>query len=153
MTGRDRLVELLEEATHHRVKVREGFTPEEHRRAVCEMVADVLLASGAVIVPPVKLGDVVYIPAGGPKNKRCAIYEKQVIGLHIIGEDLRIRRKNRVIESYVILRAEFGDVYHVPMAKLGKTFFLTKEDAVRAAQQTTKGEDGNGKDENPRETP
>lgn len=84
-------------------------------------VATDLIESGAVIVPPCKIGDTVYVVNGDSEP-----IEKQVIGLHLVGEGLRLRRKNRSRESYIILRSELHDeVLHVPVSKLGETLFTT----------------------------
>ena len=102
MTDRDRLIELLS-ATHT-----ETDDYKEQARLHDEYIADHLLANG-VIVPPCKVGDKLYIIATVSKD----IVESVVIGLWIADE---------VFSILTIHGTIVGE-------NLGKTIFLTKEEA------------------------
>ena len=75
-----------------------------------ERLADYLLANG-VIVPPCKVGDKVYMLE--------TQYAKYV--------------KDYIVESYGIpVKTPFGHYAIIPFSKIGKTIFLTKEEAEQA---------------------
>lgn len=108
MTDRDRLIELIDDFVYN-IDVTKWYS-EEHD----EGLADHLLANG-VIVPPCKVGDMVY-----KINGSCI-------------EKFKVARF--VISSYGI-RAE--DLYGVQVAlkdDFGKTVFLTQEEAKQVLKE------------------
>ena len=108
MTDRDRLIELIEQA--------EGLKNNDFPSV--EEIADHLLASG-VIVPPCKVGDVVYyIPFGS------TITKWEIRSIEIMQDDI-VFHCGRIF----FLNYDFG-----------KTVFLTKEEA----EQALKEHDNNG---------
>ena len=116
---RDRLVELLKQADKYASGV---CTDYDEAQKVC---ADFLLANG-VIVPPVVLGSShkIYIPIGGT----TVVYETKVYGIGI-DEDGDI----------VINPKEYPeDVISIAGANIGKTVFLTKEEAEKALAERSK---------------
>ena len=106
MTERERLVELLKNVPRN-------------TRSFYAQFADYLLANG-VIVPPVKVGDMVYILAG-PFGKK---YEQDVCEGFYIGNNgvLQVRTRNKK-----------GN--HGTYGVIGETVFLTKEEAEKALKE------------------
>ena len=99
MTERERLIELI----------RFGYgkgRANENVKQVEETIADYLLANG-VIVPPCKVGDVVYVITDCTGDMR-----RTVTGF----------TQNSIL-SYAMT---------LPMNKIGKTVFLTREEAEKA---------------------
>ena len=101
---RDRLIEIIKKVPYG---VSVGAKFEQH---FCEKVADCLLENG-VIVPPVKVGDIIYV------LDVCA---------------------TKIIERKVteISQSEWGTIYihsfgfGYPETSIGKTVFLTREQAL-----------------------
>jgi hypothetical protein len=103
--SRDRLVELIDKA----VKQDEFMYPADVETA---SIADHLLANG-IIVPPCKVGDVLWIPSAYP-NK---VYSKVI-------KEILIHEKDGEIGKYV-----YASSAYFPFENIGKTVFLTKEEA------------------------
>lgn len=117
---RDRLTELISQAQY-----KGGL--------VCNL-ADFLLANG-VIVPPVNVGQTVWLYNKNRKN----IYKNTVVALKVRGES---RHKNKVKVEY---RNVFGEssFREYTWAQIGKQVFLTEKDAVEALAEDLRNEDNN----------
>ena len=116
---RDRLIELIEEAAQ--------MWDENPLSSFNEVCADHLLANG-VIVPPVRVGQTVYTTVCyGIKDWR--IQESMII---------KICYKQGLDEPYLeVIEKVVGDkggcsYFSIPLHHLGKTVFLSREDAERA---------------------
>lgn len=77
-----------------------------------EYIANYLLANG-VIVPPCKVGDVLWIPSVN-SNK---VYSKVV-------KDILIREKDGEVGKYI-----YASSAYFPFENIGKSIFLTREEA------------------------
>lgn len=114
---RDRLIELINKV----LKEQFDFVPLD--KAI--KVADALLADG-VIVPPCKIGDMVYQVIGHYDYIR----ECEVVGYHL-GEFSDLRGHKR--KPYLICRSDSSHyLSHLDIDKIGKTVFLTREEAEAA---------------------
>lgn len=118
---RDRLIELLEST---------GMVESESR---CEIIAQELLAAG-VIVLPCKVGDKVYrIWSAGNHGKSVA--EFVVTNVSQIMENtwvIRYKKQSKILYSTpTIYQCNFNDI--------GKTVFLTKEEAEKALAERREG--------------
>ena len=116
---RDRLIELLK-SPHKAEQLRQtGVDIGKYEDDCVEaMIADFLLANG-VIVPPVKIGQTVYVVSryyGG----LWRIHECRVFDLTIYEKHIFMRLVDR---DY-----NFG----MEISEIGKTVFLTKEEAEKA---------------------
>jgi hypothetical protein len=113
MTDRDRLIELIRQAKD---KTPCSYNPdidcEDIVCSACEngSIADYLLANG-VIVPPCKVGDKLYV---------VGVFTGQVIPTVVIGIDYTANDMLLHLDN-----SNFVSVVH----QLGKTVFLTKEEA------------------------
>ena len=112
---RNRLIKLLKQA-------------DEYARGVCidndeaqEVSADHLLAKG-VIVPPFKVGDVVYKVVADKRVKHP--YECKVVGLWCSADE---RYNSAHLARYV--DGVCHTTFSVPWMEFGKTIFLSKEEA------------------------
>ena len=91
-----------------------------------EGIADYLLDNG-IIVPPVKVGDKVYeLEFGG-------YYERIVVGYHYTQE-----HPNWKNNDYICVIGKYcNPVRHINTARIGKTVFLTQEEAEKALKENT----------------
>ena len=138
MTERERLIELIEEGTRiaydksleevrRIVKENHHFNSATDRTvSVSEMVADFLLSNG-VIVPPVKVGDTVYeirengrSPISGRRFDRC-ITTVQMLDCAAIRKSTLYAKEKRYAKNDSV--------------RLGKTVFLTREEAEKALEE------------------
>lgn len=114
---RDRLVDLINEAKDEYPTI-----PPVNccKPTFAYYLADRLLANGA-IVPPCKVGDIVYMVTPGGR-----IHEKKVLGsASVVGLNLRDEiwmKHSFTCESALVFNED----------DIGKTVFLTREDAERA---------------------
>lgn len=116
MNERDRLIELIQNAV-------DGCA-----RHWAEIIADYLLANG-VIVPPVKVGDTAYeLRARGLEEVGC---RKRYADYAISGQKRMDNAVRRGLELYV--REKYFTKTDVP--RLGKTIFLTREEAEQALKE------------------
>lgn len=114
---RDRLIELISQ-----IQYMGGLE--------CKL-ADYLLANG-VIVPPVKVGQTVWV-----YNKfRANVYENTVVSVKIKGES---RHKNRITVEYHNALGE-SSFRKYTWAQIGKQVFLTEQDAVEALAEDLRSE-------------
>ena len=109
MTDRDRLIKLIENSFLKEYENRDFITEE--------YTADYLLANG-VIVPPCKVGDKLYIIASISQE----IIESVVIGMWIVEDSISILTIHGTILN----------------DSLGKTVFLTKEEAEEKLKELSK---------------
>ena len=128
MTERERLIEILTK----------GQPPFNPLNDVCiEKLADYLLANG-VIVPPCKVGQTVYVD---PKTWRSAylwinyphifIKDKHYIVADVVA--IVKTRKQTLIKLGTYNQTTYTREYErYPISAIGKTVFLTKEEAEQA---------------------
>jgi hypothetical protein len=105
--SKERLVELLGNAP---IGVNGITLLDKHEQKVIEEVADYLIANG-VVVPPCKVGSKVYWQNMGGK-----ITEATVIKL-------------------LQARVDNGFEYDIPFEEIGKTVFLSREEAEKALRK------------------
>jgi hypothetical protein len=126
MTERERLINLLK-SPHKAEQLRQmGVSIGNYEDDCIEaMVADFLLAKG-VIVPPCKVGDTVYTVI----FKSKFIRSDKVVGFHL-GKFPTLRGHARK-EYLVCYNIHTYSLSHIDIAQIGKTVFLTKEEAEKA---------------------
>ena len=112
MTDRDRLIELIKKGVDISRNVTGLFSWGD--------VADYLLANG-VIVPPCKVGDMVYLIPTYNGKPYCGITEDKVQMIGVTSRGVHIKARNH------------HD--HNKMYVLGKSVFLTKEEAEKALKE------------------
>lgn len=124
MTYKNRLIELLTKKQDYGVEL--GV----HRAIIDnDVLADYLIANGAIF-PPCKVGDVLYeICERRRNNKWEKVIAKRVVHGIEIGLD-------------GLLFARCGTTIIVPLSGLGKTVFLTREEAEKALERS-KGNETN----------
>lgn len=91
---------------------------------------------------PCKVGDTIYQivycydRTTYPATKYPDHYvEKEVVGIHICDSRLRVNAlSNKKYRDYLIVGI-CNAVEHIPFAKIGKTVFLTKEEAEKALKE------------------
>ena len=107
---RDRLIELIKDAE-------KAFPKDKPVLDIEEFVADHLLANG-VIVPPCKVGDWVYMLRNGEihRNHICQVHISQTYAQTFF--------------------SCYGEKFGVE--QIGKTVFLTKEEAEKALERSAK---------------
>lgn len=121
MTERERLIELMKDAE---TKVQKTLK-EKISLDLTEWLgiyADYLLANGA-IVPPCKVGDTVYEIC---ERRRSGKWQKVIVERVVHGIEIGIDN---------ILTARCGTTTYVYLSRLGKTVFLTKEEAEKALEE------------------
>ena len=111
---RERLIELLKKANY--IVKRNGFEFNAN------VMADYLLSEG-VIVPPCKIGDVVYV-TDIINGKICECEVISITGF--AGEENTLIEYKTPKEVFDIFS------YECPDTEIGKTVFLTKEEAEQA---------------------
>ena len=122
MTDRDRLIELLYPAVADVIDNRKGLVE----------IADYLLANG-VIVPPCKVGDVVYevntkYPKAPYVNRYIVVAFHITSGKNILGH----KKPSHAVVSVDYLPSLSKRIY---LDNFGKTVFLTKEEAEQALKE------------------
>ncbi len=63
--------------------------------------------------------------------------EEPVVGMHICDSRLRVNAlSNKKYRDYIIVKCNnTNQLHHIPIAKIGKTVFLTKEEAEKALEE------------------
>lgn len=114
---RDRLVELLKTASYYL----------DEQDVLCNRIADHLIANG-VIVPPVKLGQTIFI--------------LEDIGIQTLPEivPLNVYRINFTISEdglyfHIVCVTENRSIQHIRGEDFGKTVFLTKAEAEQKLKE------------------
>ena len=124
MTERERLIELIKQGDKTFADKYTGKVMS-HIDEVYEFVADYLLANG-VIVPPCKVGDVVYKPIITDDTHEPVIWDITIT-------DISIDIGGLLNESYAIGIICKGDSSILfDFDEFGKTVFLTREEAEKA---------------------
>ena len=118
MSEKERLIELLKQTNG-------AIYWDSSDKDFIDKVADHLLANG-VIVPPCKVGDVVYkITPNG-----LFIKDYEVVGFHL-GDFLTLRGHKR--KPYLVSYDRTSRyLKHITLDEIGKTAFLTREEAEAA---------------------
>ncbi len=122
MNERERLIEILSKTIYPK----KGVDP-------AEVVADYLLDNG-VIVPPCKVGQMVYVKWRSNKACEYGIYPAKVYALRW---DVKKNNFRVCVEGKFQISAYGGTYTHYYSAtfawdNVGKTVFLTKEEAEKA---------------------
>ena len=151
MTERERLIKLIEDGTRiaydrsleevrRIVKENHHFNSATDRTvSISEMVADYLLENG-VIVPPVKVGDIVYID-NAPHNvvyitieedgiSYCAKYDCDEY------ECCKECPFAKEISFGEVIMCEGNEYHEFTASDIGKTVFLTREEAEKALEES-----------------
>ena len=122
MTDRDRLIELIKQKQNGGWR----FITGEYTTDVSnECLADHLLANG-VIVPPCKVGDIVY-----------ALYNGKVLKASIFSMQIETGDNNYI---YMLKLKIFDNFFQFKTFWLGRNVFLTKEEAEEKLNELNKGE-------------
>ena len=118
---RDRLIELVETA---KCEWKDKVLAKEKVEYLAEYIADHLLAAG-VILPPVALGSrhKIYYPVKGTS----VVYETKVYGIGVDEDGDMVINPMAYPEKVIEMRG------------VGKTIFLTKEEAERALEERREG--------------
>lgn len=121
MSERERLVELLKQNCH--CKDKDCSNCNSNGICFTHREADYLLEN-CVIVPPVKVGDTVYVIPKYNGNPYCGVQQDkvQMIGKTSRGIHIKTRNKSSFNKTYMF----------------GKTAFLTKEQAEKALKGADK---------------
>ena len=128
MTYRDRLIELMSHKQQYGIATEEPpealYTIENHQ------VADYLLSNN-VIVPPCKVGDTLWVVWSLTKSSKKYVFPVRVYALRYDDKKNNIRvcaNGEFKIESY---NGYYTHYYRgtFPQENVGKTVFLTKEEA------------------------
>ena len=119
MTERERLIELLESGCYEAFSKCKGDNKD---KKLCEFLADYLLASD-IRVSPVKAGDKIYEICERRKGDKWVkiISERVVHGVEICANNCMIIR--------------CGTTLSVFLSDIGKTVFLTREEAENALKE------------------
>lgn len=126
MTDRERLIELLNDFAYD-IILCDTCEILDRDCAACEneRLAEYLLENG-VIVPPCKVGDMVYYPWVYDDNKGIAFTEVENIKIYVNGIPL-------------VFVKNLGSDMPIPTAfypeNFGKTVFLTREEAERKLRE------------------
>ena len=112
MTDRERLIDLMIDAKR----------TEPETGSFTEYLADYLLEHG-VIVPPCKVGDRVYEITG---RKTVSVYKVRAIRVELFGLFIEWD----IVEGFV-----WQSLSGINADEIGKTVFLTREDAERALKE------------------
>ena len=123
MTERERLIELLKKAPYGANAI---TLSDKHKDSILGEIADYLLENG-VIVPPCCIGDTVYEirengknPISGKRFDRC-ITTVQMLDCAAIRKSTLYAKEKRYAKNDSV--------------RLGKTVFLTREEAEKALEE------------------
>ena len=128
MTDRDMLIEIFKktEYTPFPEMTMKSNLGNQFTDYALNHIVDELLANG-IIVLPCKVGDKIYSIIYQKKNVVSHILIEEYVGIHLSNApDLRgHRRKNYII----VWNENTNSIRHIDINKIGKTVFLTKEEA------------------------
>lgn len=122
MNERDRLIELLDKKQYYGSATGLGVNYIQNSE-----LADYLLENG-LIVPPCKVGDIVYKIINDKRVKKP--YKCKVIGFWHSGDE---SCNNIHLAHYV--NGVFESSFSVPFTEIGKTVFFTGEEAENALKE------------------
>lgn len=136
MTERKRLIELLKKAPYGANAI---TLSDKHKDSILGEIADYLLENG-VIVPPVKMGDIVYID-NAPHNvvhitieedgiSYCAKYDCDEY------ECCKECPFAKEISFGEVIMCEGNEYHEFTASDIGKTVFLTREEAENALKES-----------------
>lgn len=94
-------------------------------------LADYLITNG-VIVPPVRVGQVVWVY----NKSKANVYENTIVSVKIKGES---RYKNKITVEYHNARGE-SSYRKYTWAQIGKQVFFTEQDAIEALAEDLRSE-------------
>ena len=124
MTERERLIELLKKAPYGANAI---TLSDKHKDSILGEIADYLLENG-VVVPPVKVGATVY----------CTDSSRHLIKpLEIIGFEVDYTKR---ICKYYCRGGDYTPAWFKP-AEMGKTVFLTREEAEKVLVERSEHSD------------
>ncbi len=131
---RDRLIRLIAEANQKSIEAK-PWTP----RQAIEIIADHLLANG-VIVPPCKAGDTLWVNWGYCKSKE----ETRPVKVYALRFDTKKNNMRICVEANFEISSYGGSYTHYyngtfAWNSVGKTVFLTKEEAEAALAERSGG--------------
>ena len=118
----ERLIELMRQAEFAYLDFSKMYPYE---KSLTDFTADYLLANG-VIVPPCKVGDVVYKPIITDDTREPAIWDITISQISIETGKLF----NEAYAVGTICKSNSGESFD--FKEIGKTVFLTKEEAEQA---------------------
>ena len=129
MTDRERLVELRDTMTKMCRLQACGFCKYKSFKPCCvsEAIADTMISNG-VIMPPVQVGATVYCTDS---------YRHLIKPLEIIGFEVDYTKR---ICKYYCSGGDYTPAWFKP-AEMGKTIFLTREEAEKALAERSKHSD------------
>ena len=134
MTDRERLIEIIVTAEN---EVFRAF-PYTNSTKRIEIVADYLLSNG-VIVPPVKVGDIVYIDNAPHNVVYIAIEEDGISYCAKYDCDEYECCKEcpfaKEISFGEVIMCEGNEYHEFTASDIGKTVFLTREEAEKALKE------------------
>ena len=122
---RDRLIELLNEATFG---VNAHTLADHLKKETIEAVADHLLAAG-VVVPPCKVGDILY-----------TAFSWQITAKRYLVHAITSSNSGKMFDILMRVYDEDGNDAKFSAAWMGKTVFLTKEEAEKALEERSKSD-------------
>ena len=128
MTDRDRLIELVD-------KAKEEYANDITDHTETDYIVETLLNEG-VILPPCKVGDIVYAKYSAPYIKQLGVDD---VGYYVVDNVTHFGSDNYVFEAHL----ENEDGYTVDTIaffqhEFGKTVFLTKEEAEQKLKELGK---------------
>ena len=124
MTDRDRLIELLLKCDKEN-DVLSCFHERPRKKQSAEIIADYLIANG-VIVPPCKVGDMVYTSYDHLSHRETnEIFECKVVFIGLCEDG-----------NYINLKDNYGHLHSMDFETFGKTVFLTREEAEKALERS-----------------
>lgn len=137
MTERERLIELLMQGDIAASK--QGVFNCCMCRREAETIADYLLESG-VIVPPVKVGDIVYID-NAPHNVAYIMIEEDGISYcaKYDCDEYECCKEcpfAKEISFGEVIMCEGNEYHEFTASDIGKTVFLTREEAEKALKES-----------------
>ena len=120
---RDRLFDLIAEMLPEDVPI--DYLPD------VDAIVDHLLAAG-VIVPPCKVGSKVWFLSKRHyiTMRKDTVYEAKVVRVYI--------KKNNILCLAIKIKNEWGNTEFPRITEIGKTVFLTKEEAEKALAEGSK---------------
>ena len=138
---RDRLIELIKSAADETARIfkieseeclKKGELPQ-HKRTIYDIEANYLLENG-VIVPPCKIGDMLFALWSVPTEAKYVIYAAEVVEIRISGRNCR-QTTTFLLEplAYRGRRKEYR------IDDFGKLVFTNKEEAEQALRKEDEG--------------